>query len=146
MFVLQVETICGEKMSYPKIMGLGLGVPGNSYSQTEIYERFLMPHLGLNRRARILFQRAGIQHRFTATAGDYHNVFRGTQERNLTFMQEALPLGVETEERALDAAQVSPTEIDQFSVVSCTGYDLPFLDLQIAGRVGFRRDLQRTCI
>jgi predicted naringenin-chalcone synthase len=133
-------------MNYPKILGLGLGVPGFEYTQTEIYERFLQPHLGTNRRARILFQRAGIHRRFTATPGEYHNVFRGTEERNLVFMREALPLGSATVRRALDAARTCAGDIDQFSVISCTGYDLPFLDLQIAGEVGMRRDLRRTCI
>lgn len=133
-------------MKHPKILGIGLGVPQFAYSQAEIYQRFLEPHLGTNRRARILFQRAGIQRRFTATPGEYHNTFRGTQERNLTFMQEALPLGAQTVQRALDASQRAARDIDQFSVVSCTGYDLPFLDLQIAGQLGLRRDLRRTCI
>lgn len=133
-------------MNHPKILGLGLGVPRFEYTQTEIYERFLEPHLGSNRRARILFQRAGIQRRYTAAPGEYHTVFRGTEERNLTFMQEALPLGAATVERALEASRVCASEIDQFSVISCTGYDLPFLDLQIAGRVGLRRDVRRTCI
>ncbi len=133
-------------MSYPKILGMGLGVPQYEYSQTEIYERFLQPHLGANRRARILFQRAGIQRRFTATPGEYHQTFRGTQERNLTFMQEALPLGAMTVQRALDASNIAACGIDQFSVISCTGYDLPFLDLQIAGQLGLRRDVRRTCI
>lgn len=133
-------------MKYPKILGIGLGVPRFEYTQTEIYERFLQPHLGTNRRARILFQRAGIQRRFTAAPGEYHTIARGTQERNLTFMREALPLGAETVQRALHASQTAPCQIDQFSVISCTGYDLPFLDLQIAGQVGFRRDVRRTCI
>lgn len=133
-------------MAHPKILGMGLGVPRYEYTQSEIYQRFLEPHLGSNRRARILFQRAGIQRRFTAMPGEYHNTFRGTEERNLTFMQEALPLGAGAVQRALDASRVVAREIDQFSVISCTGYDLPFLDLQIAGQVGLRRDLQRTCI
>lgn len=133
-------------MQPPKILGLGLGVPQYAYTQSEIYERFLQPHLGTNRRARILFQRAGIQRRFTAIPGEYHNITRGTEERNLTFMQEALPLGAQTVRRALEASNTDAREIDQFSVISCTGYDLPFLDLQIAGQVGLRRDLRRTCI
>lgn len=133
-------------MTFPKILGLGLGVPQYEYSQSEIYERFLKPHLGSNRRARILFQRAGIHRRFTATEGQYHNEFRGTAERNGVFMQEALPLGVSTVTRALEASHLCPSQIDQFSVISCTGYDLPFLDLQIAGQLGLRRDLRRTCI
>ena len=68
-------------MTHPKILGLGLGNPRYEYTQTEIYERFLEPHLGSNRRARILFHRAGIQRRFTAAPGEYHNSFRGTEEQ-----------------------------------------------------------------
>lgn len=133
-------------MNHPKILGLGLGLPRYSYSQTEIYERFLEPHLGRNRRARAIFGRAGIKHRYTAIDGAYHHTFRSTEERNRVFMTEAAPLGEMTVCRALQAAGIPPARIDQFTVTSCTGYDLPFLDLQIAGRAGLRRDLRRTCI
>lgn len=133
-------------MNYPRILGLGLALPRYSYSQTEIYERFLEPHLGRNRRARAIFGRAGIKRRFTAIDGDYHHSFRSTEERNLVFMQEAAPLGETAICQVLGQLGISPRAIDQFTVTSCTGYDLPFLDLQIAGRVGLRRDLRRTCI
>ena len=64
---------------YPKILGVGLGVPQHEYTQMEIYERFLKPHLGTNRRARAIFGRAGIKRRFTAVEGNYHEINRGTE-------------------------------------------------------------------
>lgn len=133
-------------MTYPRILGLGLSVPGIAYSQSEIYERFLQPHLGANRRARAIFGRTGIKRRYTAVEGDYHRTFRGTEERNITYMEKAAPLGEEAAREALKDAELTTEDIDQFTVVSCTGYDLPFLDLQIAGRMNMRRDLRRTCI
>jgi predicted naringenin-chalcone synthase len=133
-------------MNYPKILGMGFGVPEHVYSQTEIYERFLEPHLGSNRRARAIFGRAGIKRRHTTVPGEYHHTFRGTEERNLRFMRDAVPLGSATVCRALEQTGLGPQDIDQFTVTSCTGYDLPFLDLQIAGQIGLRRDLKRTCI
>ncbi len=131
---------------YPKILGLGLGLPRHEYTQSEIYERFLEPHLGTNRKARILFARAGVKRRFTAVEGDYHHVNRGTEERNIRYMQEAIPLGEKTVERAMDEAGIKAPDVDYFSVVSCTGYDIPGLDLHLAGRLKMRPDLRRTCI
>ncbi len=133
-------------MNYPKILSLATAVPKHQYTQLEIYERFLEPHLGANRRARAIFGRAGIKQRYTAVEGEYHQVFRGTEERNFRYMQEAIPLGEQTICKTLQQRQLAPSAIDQFTVVSCTGYDIPGLDLHLAGRLGMRHDLSRTCI
>ncbi len=132
--------------NYPRILGLGLGVPRHCYSQAEIYERFLEPHLGANRRARAIFSRAGVKRRFTAVAGDYHRSFRGTEERNLCYMEEAIPLGDTTIRGALQAAGIAGETVDYLTVASCTGFDIPGLDLRLAGRLNLRPDLRRTCI
>lgn len=131
---------------YPRILGLGLGVPGHKYSQSEIYERFLQPHLGTNRRARAIFGRAGVKRRFTAVEGEYHQHLRGTEERNVRYMQEAIPLGEQTIRRALQHAQMTEGSVDYLAVASCTGFDIPGLDLHLAGRLRLRSDLRRTCI
>ncbi len=131
---------------YPRVLALGLAVPPNEYSQQEIYERFLEPHLGKNRRARAIFGRAGVQRRFTAVAGEYHNLFRGTEDRNLRYMEHAVPLGEKAIRQALARARLDPDQIDQFTVVSCTGFDIPGLDLHLASRLRMRSDLNRTCI
>lgn len=121
-------------------------MPRHEYSQTEIYERFLQPHLGSNRRARAIFGRAGVKRRFTAVEGEYHHIFRGTEERNLRYMQEAIPLGEQAICRALQAAQVERDAVDYLTVASCTGFDIPGLDLHLAHRLHLRPDLMRTCI
>src|SRR5689334_11733094 len=126
---------------YPKILSVGLGVPGNEYTQMEIFDRFLAPHMGANRRARAIFARAGIKRRFTAVEGEYHNIYRGTEERNVTYMQEAVPLGEKAIRQALERIGMNERELDYFSVVSCTGFDIPGLDLHLAGRMGLRHDL-----
>ena len=41
---------------------------------------------------------------------------------------------------------MAPDEINDLFVVSCTGFDIPGLDLHMAGRLCMRPDLQRTCI
>jgi predicted naringenin-chalcone synthase len=133
-------------ITFPKILGLGLAVPAHEYTQLEIYERFLQPHLGANRRARAIFGRAGVKRRFTAVEGEYHRIFRGTEERNLRYMQEAVPLGAQAIRRALDDANLNERAMDYLTVVSCTGFDIPGLDLHLAGCLQLRPDLRRTCI
>lgn len=61
-------------------------------------------------------------------------------------MQEALPLGEKTLLAALSNANLDRREIDYLTVASCTGLDIPGLDLRLAGRLGLRHDLRRTCI
>ncbi|MCA1553452.1 MAG: type III polyketide synthase, partial [Chloroflexi bacterium] len=133
-------------MHYPKILNLSLGVPSHQYTQLEIYERFLEPHLGRNRRARAIFGRAGIKQRFTTVEGEYHHLVRGTEERNIRYMQDAVPLGEQVITRVLADSRFSARDIDQLTVASCTGYDIPGLDLHLAGRLGMRPDVSRTCI
>jgi predicted naringenin-chalcone synthase len=133
-------------MPYPKILSLGTGLPQNCYTQQDIYERFLEPHLGANRRARAIFGRAGIKQRYTAVDGEYHRVMRGTEERNVRYMQDAVPLGAEVICRTLNQARVSPQSIDLLTVASCTGFDIPGLDLHLAARLDMRHDLSRTYI
>ena len=118
--------------TYPKILHAGVAVPPHRYAQMEIYERFLEPHLGRNRRARAIFGRAGIRQRFTAVEGEYHHVLRGTEERNIRYMQDAVPLGAEVIADVLSRSGLSATDIDQFTVASCTGFDIPGLDLHLA--------------
>ncbi|MBI3734521.1 MAG: type III polyketide synthase [Chloroflexi bacterium] len=133
-------------MLYPKILALATGVPAHRYTQMEIYERFLAPHLGANRRARAIFGRAGIKQRFTAVEGAYHEITRGTEERNLRYMQDAIPLGEQTICKTLQQADLAPGALDDLTVASCTGFDIPGLDLHLAGRLAMRPDLNRTCI
>jgi predicted naringenin-chalcone synthase len=128
------------------IQSLATAVPRRRYSQDEIYERFLEPVLGRNRRARAIFKRSGIAYRHAAIPGDYYDCERGTAERNATYMEEALPLGRATIECALGRAGLAPEAIDDFTVVSCTGLDIPGLDLRLAGALGMRPDLRRTAI
>jgi predicted naringenin-chalcone synthase len=61
-------------------------------------------------------------------------------------MARALPLGAETIARCLAGAGLRPADVDDFFVVSCTGLDIPGLDLRLAGQLGMRSDLRRTCV
>ncbi len=130
----------------PEVIGIGTAVPPRRYSQIEIFERFLAPHFGRNRRGRGIFAHAGVDFRHAAIDGSFYHRERTTAERNDQYLVHALPLGHDAIQRALEQANLTPTDITDFLVVSCTGLDIPGLDLRLAGSVGMRPDLRRTCV
>ena len=132
-------------MVEPGIIGLATGVPAIRYSQAEVFE-YLSHKGGVNRRARVIFEQAGVSFRHFTVDKAYCAVERSIGTRNQRYLTEALPLGEATIQRCLEASGLNARQIDDFFVVSCTGYDIPGLDLHLAGRLGMRPDLRRTCV
>jgi predicted naringenin-chalcone synthase len=129
----------------PAILSLSTGVPGQGYTQAEIFD-YLQPLFERTRHARFIFNRAGVDRRFMAADREFYTRPQGTQARNAAYMERALPLGEETIARCLSGAGLAAGDVDDFFVVSCTGFDIPGLDLRLAGRMGMRPDLRRTCV
>jgi predicted naringenin-chalcone synthase len=59
------------------------------------------------------------------------------------FLAEAMPLGKEAVSGALADAGLDPTDVGLLTVVSCTGYVTPGLDILLARDLGMRTDVQR---
>jgi predicted naringenin-chalcone synthase len=133
-------------MTMPTIYALATGVPGIRYSQAEVFDYLSEHQGGINRRARAIFERAGVAFRHIIVDKSFYAQERSTGDRNERYLAEALPLGEATIQRCLDSSGYSPADIDDFLVVSCTGYDIPGLDLRLAGRLNMRPDLRRTCV
>ena len=136
-------------MSAPAILALATGVPEARYCQRDIAEYFIALQSKETRRARAMrtiFARAGVGFRHMFVGEDFYKQPRSTQERNDLYMPEAVALGERTIRRGLEAAGIPLEAIDDFIVISCTGVTVPGLDLTLAGRMGMRHDLQRTCI
>jgi alkylresorcinol/alkylpyrone synthase len=128
---------------------MATGVPSWRYTQAEILDEFLFLQGADQRRARavrVIFERAGVAERYGAVERSYFREERTTQARNDAYMEVAIPLGEAIVARALESAGLAPDEIDDLFVVSCTGFNIPGLDLHIAGRLKMRHDLQRTCV
>lgn len=136
-------------MGNPAILGLTTGVPAGPYAQSDILEHFLKLQGPANRRGRAMraiFERAGVGFRYMVASEGYFSQERTTQARNDLYMGSAIPLGEDTIRRGLDAVGCAPNEIDDLFVVSCTGFNIPGLDLHVARRLGMRPDLRRTCV
>jgi predicted naringenin-chalcone synthase len=129
----------------PAILSLATGVPGQGYTQAEIFD-YLQHLFQRTRHARFIFNRAGVDRRFMAADREFYMRPQGTEARNTAYMARALPLGEETIARCLAGAGLTAADVDDFFVVSCTGLDIPGLDLRLAGRLGMRPDLRRTCV
>lgn len=67
----------------------------------------------------------------------------GTGDRMRRFVAEALPLGKEAVAGALAAAGLDAAEVGLFTVVSCTGYATPGLDILLARDLGMTDRTQR---
>jgi predicted naringenin-chalcone synthase len=132
-------------MNPPSILGLATGWPPHCYPQSEILA-YLQPMFNHSRHAQIIFERAGVACRAMAADEAFYREERRTGERNERYIAEALPLGQATIERCLAAAGCGPEAVDDFIVVSCTGVDIPGLDLRLAGQLKMRPDVRRTCI
>lgn len=130
----------------PRILNIGTSVPDDCYSQSEILSKLNLLGFGQSRAARLIFGRAGVKQRHTAVDVSYYAESQSTQVRNERYLQEAMPLGEAAICRCLDQAGLPPEAVDEFLIVSCTGFDIPGLDLRLAGRLGMRTDLRRTCI
>jgi len=135
-------------VSTSRIISIETGVPARQYRQPEVLDYF-MGFQSENRRERAIrtiFEKSGVGCRHMVVENDYFNQPRSTQARNDLYMAEAVPLGQNVICAGLDQSGIQPTDIDDFIVVSCTGFNIPGLDLQLAGLLGMRTDLHRSCI
>lgn len=132
-------------MNAPTIAALATATPPGRHAQAEILE-YLQPRLGRNRFARPVFQHAGIGYRHFVVEESFYAEPRSTQYRNERYLAEAPPLGAAAIRCCLEQADLTPGAVTDFIVVSCTGLDIPGLDLRLAGQLGMRHDLRRTCI
>ena len=132
-------------MTDPVILSLATGVPPDCYNQAEVFE-FLQTLFVRTRHARTIFNHSGVETRHMAADRAFYAENRGTEARNRRYLEAALPLGEATLQRCLDQAGLRAADIDDFIAVSCTGFDIPGLDLRLAGRLGMRPDLRRACV
>ncbi len=133
----------------PTVTGIGTAVPPRRHSQQELLAQYLeiLPRHKA-RLTKAVFENTMIDYRHTAidNVADFYREPRSTQTRNDIWIEVSQPIGQAAIEQALERANLKPTDIDDFIVVSCTGLDTPGLDLRLAGTMGMRPNLRRTVI
>ena len=128
------------------ILGLATAVPDYRYDQMELYEKF-MAQIFNNRRAPAIFRATEIESRYSVIPDPaWLSPNPSAEERNERYMAEAPELAIKAIRAALDETGLAADEIDDFIVVSCTGFDTPGLDVLVAERMAMPPTMRRTAI
>ena len=91
-----------------------------------------------------VFDNAGIDKRHIVRPVDWYHGDHGWKARNDVYLEAAEALYIEAARAALDQAGVAAGEVDALVTVSTTGIATPSLEARVAGRMGFRRDVERV--
>ncbi len=128
------------------IRGRGAAVP-DVMPQERLWDEFFADHYAHDELARVIWKRSGVDTRHGVADPRVDDVSGwSTGQRMRRFVAEALPLGKEAVTAALADAGMAPSDVDQLTVVSCTGYATPGLDVLLARDLGLPIDAQRLHI
>ena len=128
------------------LTGAGHALPP-AMDQQALWDGFFREHYADARVARSVWRNAGITTRRGVADPTREDVSSwGTGARMQRFAEEALPLGADAVGKALADAGLDPTDVGLLTVVSCTGYATPGLDVLLARDLGMADDVQRLHI
>ena len=91
-----------------------------------------------------VFETAGIRTRHTVKPIDWYLTDLGWPERNAAYLEGAQELFIDAASRALANAGCEARDVDTIVTVSSTGIATPSLEARVAGRMGFRSDVERV--
>ena len=128
------------------LTGAGHALPP-PMSQQDLWDGYFREHYADARVARSVWQHSGITTRRGVVDPSREDISGwGTGARMQRFVQEALPLGADAVGKALADAGLDPADVGLLTVVSCTGYATPGLDVMLARDLGMSDDVQRLHI
>ncbi len=128
------------------VAGLGSAFPP-SFKQGELWDDFFAEHYGHDALARQIWHGCGVEQRHAVADPRHEDLrFRGTEHRMRRFLESGVPLGLQAVERCLDAAGVDRADVGLLTVVSCTGYGSPGIDIRLAGELGLSAAVERLYV
>ncbi len=146
--------------AHPRLFALAVAQPAHDYSQAAILTCAQDRTFGSAwrddpqaseqaRQVERLFASARVQRRQSVLdLATYYATRRSTGERMATYREEAHDLGAAALSAALAGAEGvrNLSDITDLTVVSCTGYSAPGLDVTVARALGLRADVRRTVV
>ena len=113
-------------------------------SQQRLWDGYFRDHYADARLARKVWEHSAIETRRGVVDPTSEDISSwGTGARMQRFVAEAMPLGKEAVGAALADAGLDPADVGLFTVVSCTGYATPGLDILLARDLGMADSVQR---
>jgi alkylresorcinol/alkylpyrone synthase len=130
-------------LAVPTLAGIGTAVP-QSRGQAELWDGFFREHFEDRTIAGRIWHNAGVETRH-GVADPFEVDVRawGTEQRMQRFMEDGLPLGVEAIEACLADAGLDRDDVGLLSVVTCTGYGTPGVDILLQRELGLSDRVQR---
>lgn len=126
------------------IVGVGTALPEEWMTQEDLWEGYFSRYYRGNGLARRIWLRSGVARRHGVVNPIEEDVPSwGTGARMRRFVEEAVPLGRRALEAALADARAAPSDVDLLTVVSCTGYATPGLDILLARELGLTASVER---
>jgi predicted naringenin-chalcone synthase len=127
----------------PILSGIGTAVP-RSRSQGELWDGFFREHFEDRSIAGRIWHNAGVRTRHGVADPLELDVREwGTERRMQQFMVDGLPLGVQAIEACLADAGLDRDDVGLLTVVTCTGYGTPGVDIQLQRELGLGDRVQR---
>lgn len=112
--------------------------------QQALWDGFFRDHYADARLARKVWEHSAIRTRRGVVDPTTEDISGwGTGARMQRFLAEAMPLGKEAVGAALADAGLDPADVGLLTVVSCTGYVTPGLDILLARDLGMSDSVQR---
>lgn len=131
-----------------KILNISTVVPKYGLPQDEIFNSFNKTFKG-DEKLKAIFLNSGISKRYSVLenpAKYFYDEKRTTKQRNDLYFKEAIDISTIAIEKCLKETGLKPKDIDDLVIVSCTGVNIPGLDIILAKRFEMNSYLQRTNI
>lgn len=131
------------------LLGVATAVPANVLTQDEakgLARRLFGHRTSAFERLAPVFDNAGIAKRHIVRPVEWYEAEHGWKNRNAVYLEAAENLYVEAARKVLDLAGLAATDVDGLVTVSTTGIATPSLEARVAGRMGFRNDVERVPI
>ncbi|GII32120.1 polyketide synthase [Planotetraspora mira] len=122
-------------------------LPPNRYPQeeiTDVFAKVCLPQGGDRRLLDRLHTSARVSHRNLVLPLDQYGKLDGFGMANDLFIEAAVELGAEAITGALDAAGLTPDDVDMIMCTSVTGIAAPSVDARLVSRLGLRPDVKRV--
>ncbi|MEM6927666.1 MAG: type III polyketide synthase, partial [Myxococcota bacterium] len=129
-----------------QIASVGTALPPHSYDQEELLAAFMRVWGTQHHnpaRVEQLHRAVKVGGRHLALPMEAYEQLDGFGDANRAFIEVATDVGADAVTRALDKADLAPTDVDAIYFTSVTGIAAPSIDARLVNRLGFRPDIKR---